>query len=94
MTIRFLDPVQPAEVVAARLAPRLSHMAGASIGLLSNGKANASRLLALIGEELTAAYGIGQVLEDSKLSASSNCPVAILDGLLGRCDAVVTGNGD
>ena len=94
MTIRFLDPVQPAEVVAARMAPRLAGLAGATIGLLSNGKANASRLLAMIGEELTAAYGIKAVVEDGKLSASSNCPVAILDGLLGRCDAVVTGNGD
>jgi hypothetical protein len=94
MTIRFLNPMQPAEVVAAQMAPRLAGLRGTTVGLLSNGKANATRLLAMIGEELGTAYGVEGVIEDIKLSASSNCPAAILDGLRGRCDAVITGNGD
>jgi len=94
MTIRFLNPVQSAEVVAARMAPRLDSLAGKTIGLLSNGKANASRLLAMIGEELSTDYGVKGVIEDAKLSASNNCAAATLDGLFGRCDAVITGNGD
>ena len=62
--------------------------------LLSNGKSNAANLLAMIGEELHATYRLGRIVMEHKGSAANNCSPELLDDLLRRCDAVITGNGD
>ena len=94
MTIRYLNPVQEADVVPASMAPRLKSLEGANLGLLANGKANAANLLAMIGDELTARFKLGRIVAEHKGSAANNCSPDLLDDLMRRCDAVITGNGD
>ena len=94
MTIRYLNPVQEADVVPASMAARLSSLEGVNLCLLSNGKANAANLLAMIGEELHATFRLGRIVTEHKGSAANNCSPELLDDLLRRCDAVITGNGD
>jgi len=94
MTIRYLNPVQEADVVPASMAPRLSSLEGVNLGLLSNGKAKATDLLAMIGKELNATFKLGRIVMEHKGSAANNCSPELLDDLLRRCDAVITGNGD
>lgn len=94
MAIRYLNPVQEPEVVPATIAPRLKSLDGMKLGLLANGKANSVALLAMIGEELGATFKLGGVVAEHKGSAANNCAPELLDDLLQRCDAVVTGNGD
>ncbi|MDP6565182.1 MAG: hypothetical protein QF578_10170 [Alphaproteobacteria bacterium] len=94
MSITYLEPVQEADVRPAGMAPRLASLEGITLGLLSNGKANAARLLAMIAEELGQQFAIKAVVEDSKMAAGSNADAALLDDLATRTDAVITGNGD
>jgi len=94
MTIRYLNPVQEAEIVPARLAPRLTSMEGITLGLLSNGKTNADKLLEMIAGELGAVARLNGVVSKRKGSAGNNCPPDLLEDMLEKCDAVVTGLGD
>ena len=94
MTIHYLNPVQEAEIEPASLAPRLESLQGITLGLLSNGKTNAERLLKLIAEELNDTFNLGEVIQEAKGSAGINCPRELLENLVARCDAVITGMGD
>lgn len=94
MNIIFLDPSQAADTVPSGMAPRLKSLAGARIGLLSNGKSNSVRLLAMIGKELQSQYGAGELISATKGNASSNCPPSLVTELSAQVDAVITANGD
>jgi hypothetical protein len=94
MAIRFLNPIQKAEIVPAFLAPRLSSFDGARIGFLSNNKENAGRLLELVAEELKNKFNLSETIFEKKINAGTNCPSRILDGLASRADAIVTAIGD
>ncbi len=94
MSIRYLVPTQEADTVPAGMAPRLAGLNGITLGILSNGKANATRLLELVGEEMTARYDIAAIVHEVKLAAGSNCPAVVLDSLSAQTDAVIVAIGD
>lgn len=94
MTIRYLNPVQEAEIVPGSLAPRLSSLDDCTVGLLSNGKTNASELLEMLAEELGREFRLASIVRVTKRNASGNCPPELLDDLVGKCDAVITAIGD
>ena len=94
MTIRYLNPIQEADVAPATMAPRLESLEGISLGLLSNGKTNAGKLLRMIAEELGNASPLKGVVDKAKGSAGNNCPPDLLEDLLEQSDAVITGLGD
>jgi len=64
------------------------------LGLLTNGKVNADRLLDLVREGLEARYRVREVIARAKPSASRVADPAMLEELAARCDAVVTAIGD
>ena len=94
MTIRFLNPVQHAEIKPASLAPRLSSLDGITLGLLSNGKENADELLRLVADELKAEYFLKDVVSVKKIGAGVNCSPKVIEELVSGCDAVITATGD
>lgn len=94
MTIRYLVPTQEADAAPAGMAPRLRDLNGITLGILSNGKSNATRLLELVCEEMEAHYEIAAVVQEVKMAAGSNCPSVVLDKLAAQADAVITAIGD
>jgi len=94
MTIQFLNPVQDAEADPATLAPRLSSLDGATLGILPNAKENAGRLLDYVAEELDAQFALKGLVKMDTIHAGINCPPEILDDLVSQVDAVVTALGD
>ena len=94
MTIKFLNPVQEAQVESAHRAPRLKKLDGIALGLLSNGKTNAAKLLNLIAQKMETQYDITAIISEAKGSAGNNCPPDIVNHLVEKCDAVITGIGD
>jgi hypothetical protein len=94
MTIRFLDPTQGPEVLPAARAARRPLGRPAVLGLLSNTKPNADRLLRLVAEELARRLSVGRVVEVVKESSSVNARDELLDRLAEECDWVVTAVGD
>jgi hypothetical protein len=90
-----LDPTQPSDADNASaglpLAPRLETLEGKTVGLWSNQKLNASRLLEFIREELAKDYNFSIV-------HGTYDPGRLMDdhewGDLPSCDAVILANGD
>jgi hypothetical protein len=94
MPVEILDPTGVDQPVESRLAPRDGRLEGKRLGLLANGKTNASALLELVGELLTERHGLSALVLVDKRNASAPAADTVLDGLLPRCDVVVTAIGD
>ena len=88
-TTALLHPA--AEDVAQKqsLAPRLSDLQGATIGLIDNHKRNADVFLAELGRVLEEDYGVSKIVSYQKASQSMPTPDEVLDQLAGECDAIV-----
>ena len=94
MTIRFLDPTQPPEVLEATLAQRPLPRKPLVLGLLSNSKPNADRLLRLVAGDLGERLEIERLVEVAKPSSSTNAPEELLDRLAEECDLALVAVGD
>jgi hypothetical protein len=95
MILKILDPTVSAEAATdVTVAKRVTDLEGKVLGLLHNGKVNGDRLLALVGEELTARHGLRAIVSVRKPSASRTAEAEVLDRLARECDAVVTAIGD
>ena len=80
-----------AEDVAQKqsLAPRLSGLQGATIGLIDNHKRNADVFLAELGRVFQEEYGVAKVVSYKKASQSMPTPDEVMDQLAEECDAIV-----
>ena len=91
MAFEILDPVQEAVVTTIPLAPRLPTLVGKTLGIYSNEKPNADRLLAMIEEELRKRYDFEAVHGTYNLARMMDRDEW---GDIERCDAVILANGD
>ncbi len=95
--LRILDPVQEALPSNNALAPRLTSLSGKVVGLYSNGKLNADRLLEMVAEELKAdgeftikkgSYAPERLMNDAEWGDVNACDVVILtNGDCGACSS-------
>ena len=94
--IRILDPTLAAAPAPAALprAPRPAALAGATLGLLANGKSNGMELLDRIALHLRRRHRVADVMRVAKTNASAPVPDDDADLLARRCAAVVTAIGD
>ena len=90
--IRLYDPTAEARAVAARLAPRLTTLAGKRVGILDNGKANAGTLMLAVTRILQERYGAGEIVKRDKPVAGPPSPEAL--DALSRCDLALVGSAD
>lgn len=94
MELEVLVPVSPPSVLELPLASRLDGLAGRRVGLLSNGKANATELLDFVGAGLsTRTPGIELVREIKPQGATVGAPHDVM-GRLQECDAVILAIAD
>ena len=92
--LTVLNPTVPPMPAHAHMAPRPGSLEGKTVGLLSNGKRNADKLLDYISELIAEHYQLRGVVARNKGNASRNCPDELLEDLLAQCDMVVTATGD
>jgi len=90
--IRLYDPTAEPRAVAARLAPRLTTLAGARAGILDNGKANAGTLMLAVARILQQRYGVAEVVKRDKPVAGPPAPQILED--LSHCDFALVGSAD
>jgi hypothetical protein len=93
MPITVLDPTPGMVTRATPMAPRLPSLAGATVGLLDNGKVNVDRFLDHVEEILRARHGVKDVIRRRKPNMSAPAPAEVLRELA-ACDAVVSAVGD
>ena len=93
MTLRVLDPRQAAQGEAMRLAPALSSLNGAVIGLLDNAKIGTARLFDFVEEILRDEHGVREFIRRRKPDTSRPVPPEMLAELSGA-DAILSAIGD
>ncbi len=76
------------------LSPRLTTLAGKTIGVIWNGRPPGDVLFDKMFDVLRAKYAIKDVVFRPKPYLGNVAPPEIFDELLSKCDAVVTGVGD
>ena len=97
MTSAILDPTGlsgKTTGVGLSLAPRRGSSAGARVGLLENGKQNASLFLTEVADILRERYGAGEAKLRRKENFAQPAPQELIDQLSSESDLVVIGIGD
>ncbi len=92
--LRLYEPVAEAEPEALHLAAPLADPRGRVIGILDNGKWNAGKLLAALGDRLRDEHGVADLAVRKKPTFSRPADEELLAELGEACDAVVTAIGD
>ncbi len=94
-TATILDPTGRGDVNQnPTLAPRSRPLAGATIGLLDNGKVNGANLLEAFGRLLGETEAVGEVRLFHKPYAGQPLDEDQLEEIASTCDFVVTAIGD
>ena len=91
--ITVLDPTAEVTTASAELAARPTALTGLTIGFLDNGKPNSDLFLQLLAQRARDA-GAGEVVHLRKANIGRLAEPEIIEELIRRCDAVVTGVGD
>jgi hypothetical protein len=91
--MRVLDPRLEAEGEALTLAPPLATLAGATIGLLDNGKIGTASFFDHVERLLASRFGVREFIRRRKPDSSRPAPTELLGELAGA-DAVLSAVGD
>ena len=93
--MRLVNPEgTPLASAAFELNARPANLAGKTLGLLENSKANSDKVLAELGEMLTEKHGLKEVVFLSKHSASLPSKPEVVQQAMDRVDVLITGVGD
>jgi hypothetical protein len=92
-TIKFLDPRVPVNPKSRPLVPGLETLEGKVIGIIDNGQANSTDMFKELGALLQARFHPREVLFRTKPTHMQGAPKIIMEEVVRRCDAVITGLG-
>jgi hypothetical protein len=93
MDLRVLDPTNEVIPAVGRPAPRLTTLAGKTVGLISNGKEGSKGFFAHLDRILRADHGVAAVITRVKSNYSAPADPHIAAEIT-SWDAVVSGIGD
>ena len=93
MSIEFLDPGNETAPPAFVPAPRLEALNGATVGLLSNGKAGTRDFFDALERVLIDDYGVTEVVRVTKSNYSAPADAPIMEQAQ-AWDALIAGIGD
>jgi hypothetical protein len=92
--LTILDPRGHVDAETVSMAPRPKSLDGLVLGVFSNRKTNADRLLAMVEQRLAQRFRFKDVVWSGKDKNSLPAPPGSLDPILGRCDVAITAIGD
>ena len=93
MTLQVLDPTNETAPPLGQKAPRLTSLAGKTVGFISNGKEGTQGFFAHLDRMLRDEFGVADVIRRVKSNYSAPADADIVDEIR-RWQAVVTGIGD
>ena len=91
--MQFLNPTYENTAVNFELPPRLTTLRGATVGIISNGKEKTAPFFDLMAQQLSATYGVAEVVRRVKRNYSAPAQAELMAEALGW-DAVLAGVGD
>jgi hypothetical protein len=92
-TLRFLDPRATVSLKELPPVPGLDTLEGKVIGIIDNGQANSTDMFKALASLLYERCDTREVLLKTKPTHMQGAPKAIMEEILSRCDAVITGLG-
>jgi hypothetical protein len=93
MALQVLDPTNETAPPLGQAAPRLTSLAGKTVGFISNGKEGTKGFFAHLDRMLREEFGVADVVLRVKSNYSAPADSDIVDEIA-RWHAVVTGIGD
>ena len=84
-----LNPAAEGTIASQKLAPRLTSLKGATVGLIDNRKRNSDVYLEELADLLKARFGVAKVINYKKDSQSIPTPAEVLDDLASQCQAII-----
>ena len=92
-TIKFLDPRASVNPGDRPLIPGLDSLERKVIGIIDNGQSNSTSMFQELAKLLQEKFKTGEVFFRTKPTHMQGAPKPIMEEILLRCDAVVTGLG-
>jgi len=89
----MLDPRADVLLENHPLVPALESLAGKVVGILDNGQANSSPMFHELAQLLQERLHAAEVIVRKKPTHMQGAPEPMIDELVSRCDAVITGLG-
>ena len=94
MSLELFDPTGEPTPTGFRAAPRLTTLDGLKIGLFSNGKVNADKLLRYTAKVFEQQASCNVVIDTGKLNASRIAEPQVLERIANDVDFLITAVGD
>jgi hypothetical protein len=92
-TIKFLDPRATVNPKDRPLVPGIETLEGKTIGIIDNGQANSTTMFQELVKLMQEKFHTKEVIFKTKPTHMQGAPKPIMEEILSRCDAVVTGLG-
>ena len=92
-TIKFLDPRVTVNPKDRPLVSGLDSLEGKIVGIIDNGQANSTAMFQELAQLMQEKFYIKEVLFRTKPTHMQGAPKPIMEEILNRCDAVITGLG-
>ncbi len=92
-TLKFLDPRATVSLNERPPLPGLDTLEGKVIGIIDNGQANSTDMFKALTALLHERCHTREVLFKTKPTHMQGAPKGIMEEVLSRCDAVITGLG-
>jgi hypothetical protein len=92
-TIKFLDPRATINPKDRPLVPGLDSLEGKVVGIIDNGQSNSTAMFQELAKLVQNRLGVVQVIFRTKPTHMQGAPKPIMEEILRRCDAVITGLG-
>ncbi len=93
-TIQVYEPVAPCLTQPQKSRQSLDKLAGKTIGFIDNSKPNFNLLVEDLSQLLIEKHGVKAVIKQRKRSASQGLSEALMNELVSKTDAIITGSGD
>ena len=91
--MKFLDPRAAVHPKEQALAPGLDTLAGKVIGIIDNGQANSTTMFRELANLVQERFKPKEVILRTKPTHMQGAPKAVIEEIVNRCDAVITGLG-
>ena len=92
-TVKFLDPRAPVHPKDRPAAAGLDALEGKVIGIIDNGQSNSTAMFKELAQLIEKKYRAKEVLFRTKPTHMQGAPKPMMDEIVKRCDAVITGLG-
>ena len=92
-TLKFLDPRATVNPQERAPVPGLDSLEGKVIGIIDNGQANSTTMFQELARLIQEKFNTREVIFRTKPTHMQGAPEPIMEEMVNRCDAVITGLG-